>query len=56
MTLMEAQEKYEERFGEILPTEEMSPHDLENAVAIIEECLKTGIPYEAPPLPDGCIS
>ena len=48
MTFDEAQEKYAERFGDILPTEEMPPSDLANLVSIVEECLRTGKPYELP--------
>lgn len=47
--------EYEERFGDGLPTEQMPPDDLENAVQIMRECMRTGKPYDAPPLPEHCI-
>lgn len=40
--------EYEERFGDGLPTEQMPPADLENAVQIMRECMRTGKPYELP--------
>ena len=48
--------EYDERFKEVLPTEQMPPQDFRNAIEIMREALRTGKPYEPPPLPEGCIS
>ena len=44
----ELSEKYQETFGECLPTELIPQKDLKKAIEIMEQCLKTGKPYELP--------
>ncbi len=48
--------QYDECFEEPLPTEQMPPQDFKNAVKIMREALRTGKPYEPPPLPKGCLA
>ncbi len=43
------------RFGRGLPYL-LPAKDEENIIEILRECLRTGKPYEPPPLPEGCIS
>ena len=44
-----------ERFGRGLPYL-LPAQDQENIIEILRECLRTGKPYESPPLPEDCIS
>ena len=48
--------EYDEHFEEGLPTEQMPPSDFNNAIEIMREALRTNIPYEPPPLPEGCFT
>ena len=48
--------EYDERFEEGLPTEQMPPADFRNAIEIMRESLRNGVPYEPPPLPKGCLA
>ena len=48
-------EEYIERFNKGIPVA-MPPKDEENFGEIMRECLRTGNPYEPPPVPEGCIA
>lgn len=50
------QQEYYFKFGDILPTEEMPPDDLENIIKIARQCIRDNIPYKVPKIPDDCIA
>lgn len=50
------QQEYQSKFGDILPTEEMPPGDLENIIQIARQCIRTNIPYNPPKISENSIS
>ena len=48
-------EAYIERFNKGMP-DSLPPEDEKNFEEIIREALRTGKPYEPPPVPEGCIA
>ncbi len=56
LELRNAQQEYHSKFGDILPTEEMPPDDLENIIKIVRQCIRDNTPYKVPKIPDDCIA